>query len=64
MESDDQLSTAIAVFRDAPTLKQDDRSRSLAGVAGQKEITGDGLPSQVLLTYLGYGAWESAPAAR
>ncbi|MCQ4045125.1 transglycosylase domain-containing protein [Streptantibioticus rubrisoli] len=48
----DQLATAVALFRDGPDLKPDPRSRSLAGVAGQQTVKGDGLPAQTRAAFL------------
>ncbi|MGW7006417.1 transglycosylase domain-containing protein [Streptomyces sp. NPDC054933] len=50
--ADEQLATAVAVFRDGPDLKPDPKSRSLAGVADQQTVTGDGLPAQTRTAFL------------
>jgi membrane peptidoglycan carboxypeptidase len=46
------VSTAIAVFRDAPHLAPSLKARSLDGVAGHRTITGDGLPARTMAAYL------------
>lgn len=50
--ADGQLATAVAVFRDGTDLKPGAKSRSLAGVAGQQRVTGDGMPAQTRAAFL------------